>query len=258
VGPKPYTWVRSRPQFPFLSPPNRNREQQPAPLHRAFPRAVPLHRPSTTPPSSGSSPASEDLGRRGPHGRWISAVAVRSGGGLYAGELDAGVGAAGSSTRAGASRAGASRPDLRREARARRGRGVAGHSFARSGGARPGAARCRRARRGLAQLEAAQCRRSQSGAARRRRARRGREQRGAGDPPPPPSTTPLPSSPSRATSDAAKDPTTCNLPAQAWLYLHAAQAGVRDRIFGDRLYLHAGWISGERFARSAPSSSILQ
>ena len=33
---------------------------------------------------------------------------------------------------------------------------------------------------------------------------------------------------------------------------------VRDRIFGDRLYLHAGWISGERFARSAPSSSILQ
>jgi hypothetical protein len=108
-----------------------------------------------------------------------------------------------------------------------------------------------------------------AGAARSRQARRGQEQRGAGDPPPPPSTTRLSSSPSRATSVAAKDPTTCNLPAQAWLYLHATQAGARDRIFGEhctsevparsaggsrRAWLgqaRGGWISGELFARSA-------
>jgi hypothetical protein len=146
-----------------------------------------------------------DLGRRGAlQGRALHGRARRGGG--RGRELDAGRRVAvGSPTR---------------------GTSAARASTARSGGARPGAARCRRARRGLAQLEAARCRRSQSGAARRRRARRGREQRGAGDPPPPPSTTPLPSSPSRATSNAAKDPTTCNLPAQAWLYLHAAQAAI--------------------------------
>jgi hypothetical protein len=132
-------------------------EQQAAPLHRAsLERLL-----STAPPSScATRRLSGERGSRPPG----AARAGRSrppwaapAGGLYAGELDTGVGVAGSSTQAGASR-----PDLQREARVRRGRGVAGHNFARSGtaragGARPGATRCRRARRGLAQLEPTWC-----------------------------------------------------------------------------------------------------
>jgi hypothetical protein len=116
--------------------------------------------PSTTPPSSGSSPASEDLGRRGPHGRRISAVAVHSGGRLYAGELDVGVGAAGRGLPQASSTRGWARPGARR-GRARRGRISDERHERGAGGAWPTTALRDRALRG--------------------QAGRDREQRGAGE-----------------------------------------------------------------------------